>query len=131
MYFGNDDGILEYDGSSWRLIKTSNNSIVRSMCMDSKGRIYVAASSDFGYLDADSIGQLQFVSLRKLSLNIPNFGDVWDVNENSNGIYFKPKIKFFVFTIIILQLLIQFFHTDYIKLETIYLLEITELVYKK
>ncbi|MBK7105120.1 MAG: response regulator [Ignavibacteriae bacterium] len=97
MYFGNDSGILEYDGTSWRLIKTSNNSIVRSMCMDSKGRIYVAASSDFGYLDADSIGQLQFVSLRKISSNIPNFGDVWDVAENSNGIYFKTQDQIFRF----------------------------------
>ena len=29
MYFGNSNGILEYDGSSWRSIKTPNNSIVR------------------------------------------------------------------------------------------------------
>src|SRR3972149_200302 len=80
MYFGNTEGILEYDGSSWRLIKTPNNSIVRSLCINEDGRIYVAASSDFGYLAPDSRGQMQFVSLLNyLDNKYRGFGDVWDV----------------------------------------------------
>jgi len=27
MYFGNSDGILEYDGINWRLIKTPKNNV--------------------------------------------------------------------------------------------------------
>src|SRR3990167_684239 len=87
MYFGNSNGILEYDGTSWRLIKTPNNSIVRSLCMDENGRIYVAASSDFGYLAPDSTGQLKFVSMLKfLDSKFREFGDVWDVVAASHGI---------------------------------------------
>ena len=79
MYFGNTEGVLEYDGTSWYLIKTHNNSIVRSMCVDDNGRIYVAASSDFGYLAPDSIGQLRFVSLLKfLKEQYREFGDIAD-----------------------------------------------------
>ncbi len=96
MYFGNDDGILEYDGVSWRIIKTSTNSIVRSMCIDSTGKIYVAASSDFGYLTPDSIGKLKFYSLiNNFGSQTQNFGDVWDVTVNSKGVYFKTHDRIF------------------------------------
>jgi signal transduction histidine kinase/DNA-binding response OmpR family regulator/ligand-binding sensor domain-containing protein len=96
MYFGNSDGILEYDGNKWRLIKTQNNSLVRSLCLDEAGRIYVAASSDFGYLAPDSIGSLQFVSLLNyLDKKYQVFGDVWDVAASSHGVYFKTRDKIF------------------------------------
>jgi len=96
IYFGNTDGILEYDGNSWRLIKTHNNSIVRSLCVDDNGKIYVAASSDFGYLAPDSVGQLQFVSLLKfLDKPYHEFGDVWDVVSSSQGVFYKTRDKIF------------------------------------
>lgn len=96
MYFGNSDGVLEFDGSEWRLIKTPNNSLVRSLCMDQAGRIYVAASSDFGYLEPDSNGALTYVSLLKfLKPESSQFGDVWDVAASSNGVYFKTRDKIF------------------------------------
>lgn len=96
IYFGNDKGILEYDGVAWRLIKVPNNSVVRSLDMDENGRIYVAASSDFGYLSPDSIGQLKFVSLLKyLEIKFNDFGDVWDVVTTSHGVYYKTQDKVF------------------------------------
>ncbi len=96
MYFGSNNGILEFDGNTWRLIKSPNNSVVRSLCMDSTGRIYAAASSDFGYLTPDSIGQLRFVSLLKyLGNKYRKFGDVWDVAVTSNGVYYKTQDKIF------------------------------------
>ncbi len=95
-YFGNDLGVLQYDGLKWRLIKTPNNSIVRSLCVDSIGRIYVAASSDFGYLFPDSSGELQFVSLLKyIDKGQKEFGDVWDVVATSKYVFFKTQDKIF------------------------------------
>ncbi|MEJ2617587.1 MAG: two-component regulator propeller domain-containing protein, partial [Ignavibacteriaceae bacterium] len=96
MYFGNNNGILEYDGTNWQLIKTPNNSIVRSLCADSTGKIYAAASSDFGYLAPDSTGKLHFVSLLKyLDDKYRRFGDVWDVATAPDGIYYKTQNKIF------------------------------------
>src|SRR5262249_52917859 len=63
MYFANNAGVLEYDGRTWRLIALPSHLDVRSLLKDSAGRIYVGASGDFGYLDPDSAGQLQFRSL--------------------------------------------------------------------
>lgn len=96
MYFGTNDGVLEYDGNNWRQIKIPNNSIVRSLCVDSSGQIYVTGSSDFGYLAPDSIGQLVFFSLRPyMKEGEKGFGEVWDVVAVSDGIYFKTLDKIF------------------------------------
>ncbi len=96
MYFGNENGILEFDGASWRKIKTPYNLSVRSLAMDDSGRIYVCASSDFGYLKPDSTGQLKFKSLLGyLDKKYRNFGEMWDVICSSKAVYFKTKDKIF------------------------------------
>ena len=50
MYFGNSNGVLEYDGTNWNFIKTVPGTYVRSMAIDSTGTIYVGTYMDFGYL---------------------------------------------------------------------------------
>jgi serine phosphatase RsbU (regulator of sigma subunit)/ligand-binding sensor domain-containing protein len=63
MYFGNNLGVLEFDGQNWKLIPLPNNSIVRSLTIDEKGRIYVGSRGEFGFLQPDSIGSLKYISL--------------------------------------------------------------------
>ncbi len=93
LYFGTNEGVLEYDGNTWRLIRIPNNSSVRSICMDDSGRIFLTGSSDFGYLAADEKGQNNFVSLRHHVKQ--RFGEVWDVVSVSNGVYYKTPDKIF------------------------------------
>ena len=96
MYFGNTSGILEFDGVFWRVIKTSNNSVVRSLAKDSQGTIFVGASGDFGYLSADKKGTLQYVSLiNKLEDEHKKFTNVWKTFATSQGIYFCTLDKMF------------------------------------
>jgi hypothetical protein len=63
MYIGNGYGVLEFDGSSWRLIQTTERSQCQSLAKDDDGRIYVGGTSDFGYLEPDSTGSMVYVSL--------------------------------------------------------------------
>src|SRR5215218_6648533 len=49
MYFGNNTGLLEYDGVKWRTLTQSANSIVRSLGKDQNGRVYFGGYSNFGY----------------------------------------------------------------------------------
>ncbi len=96
MYFGNEKGILEFDGVSWRKIEVPYNSAVRSMAMDSSGVIYVCASSDFGYLAPDSSGKLKYNSLiGYLDKKYRDYGEMWDVIASSKAVYFKTKDKIF------------------------------------
>jgi len=89
MYFGTTSGIIEFDGSKWHLISVSNNSGVRSLDIDSIGRIYVGATGEFGYLACDSIGEIRYYSLKPLIDSLHNvFTDVWKVKVTSTGVYF-------------------------------------------
>jgi len=96
MYFGNQSrGILEYDGVDWRIIKTINT--VHSFGIDSKGKIFVGLSSEFGYLQSDSIGSLYFVSLKeKIPVEHNDFNDVWIINHVQGKIFFNVYDKIFV-----------------------------------
>jgi ligand-binding sensor domain-containing protein/DNA-binding CsgD family transcriptional regulator len=87
MYFGNGDGLLAFDGTSWNLLPMPNKSTVISMFLDDRtGNIYVGAQGEFGYAAPDSIGVIRYHSLSK---NLPpsagGFGDIWKIsviNEN-------------------------------------------------
>ena len=90
MYFGNSDvnGVLEYDGKSWRSIPIPNKSYVLSLAKDDEGTIYVGAVGDFGYLAPDSHGNMHFISLntfKKDSIKISNFLKTY---------FFKGRILF-------------------------------------
>lgn len=62
VYFGNNDGLLEFDGISWRLIKLP---IVRTVAINSLGRIYVGLENDMGFLEPDNLGNYQYYSLKE------------------------------------------------------------------
>jgi signal transduction histidine kinase/CheY-like chemotaxis protein/ligand-binding sensor domain-containing protein len=100
MYFGNSDGILEYDGVNWRLIKTPKNNVVRSLDCDDHGRIWVGGSGEIGYLQPDSIGKMAFHSLTS---HVPeqqrNFKDVWFTKSiPGEGVYFGSFRETFKWT---------------------------------
>lgn len=63
VYVANEDGVLEYDGVSWRLIPISNRSSARSLAFVSGERLFVGAKRDLGYLAPDSAGRVRYVSL--------------------------------------------------------------------
>jgi class 3 adenylate cyclase len=96
MYFGNTDGLLEYDGVSWRKIRVPNGSAVRSLAVDGNGTVFVGAQRDFGYLRPDAHDDLQYVSLLA---SVPEadrgFGDVWTIATTPQGVYFGTSRKIF------------------------------------
>lgn len=99
MYFGNNPGVLEYDGSRWRNIPVSNQSLVRSLAMDSLGIIYVGAVGEFGYLAPDKNGGLMYHSLLdKIPDECREFADVWKTYFTSSGIFFQTFDYLFLYT---------------------------------
>ncbi len=96
MYFGNNAGILEYDGVSWRLIQTTNRSAVRSLAVGNDGKIYVGAQGEIGYLLPNSIGQLQYISLRdSVPTEYRDFADIAKIYATTAGVYFQALDRVF------------------------------------
>ncbi|MCK4662578.1 MAG: SpoIIE family protein phosphatase [Bacteroidales bacterium] len=97
MYFANNNGLLEFDGTSWRLIEISNKSVVRSLAIDRTGRVYVGAKSEFGYIEADTTGTKQYFSLlEKIPEEHQNFGDVWQTSVLNKQIIFRTAFTTFL-----------------------------------
>ncbi len=89
LYFGNNKGLLEYDGVNWRQIDLPNSSRVLSLALDSNGIVFVGAFNELGYLAPNKSGELKYHSLTSLiDSNFRNFDDVWKVYTTSDAVYF-------------------------------------------
>ncbi|MFP4557007.1 MAG: SpoIIE family protein phosphatase [Bacteroidales bacterium] len=91
MYFGNNSGVIEYDGNSWRTISI-NNAVARSLDTDPMGRVWVGAQDDLGYLAPDSIGEMTYYSLMHLiEEEYKPIGLVRQVFATPQGVYFSTN----------------------------------------
>lgn len=99
MYFGNNSGVLEYDGVSWRLIPVKTGSVVRALALAADGRIYVGAQSTIGFLAPDAIGQLQYVSLLdSIPPEARDFVEIAKVYATKSGVYFQAFDRLFLWS---------------------------------
>ena len=90
LYYGNNEGLLAYNGKYWNLYKLPNSTSVRSIGIDSKNRIYVGGQDEIGYFFPDEQGRLKFNSLQQL---VPKafrkFADVWDISILNDEVFFR------------------------------------------
>ncbi|KPK84586.1 MAG: hypothetical protein AMS27_09455, partial [Bacteroides sp. SM23_62_1] len=97
MYFGNNSGVLEYDGVEWRMIKVSDGSTVKSLACDDNGKVYVGAQNEFGFLQSDSTGQLTYISLsEQLNDSIEYFDFIWSTHVIQEGVVFQAQEYVFI-----------------------------------
>ncbi|MBS1730757.1 MAG: GAF domain-containing protein [Bacteroidetes bacterium] len=100
MYFGNGSGLLEFDGSSWRLYPVPNKSNIFSLAIDKDGKIYAGAQADLGYFENDKSGKLIFHSLINfLPKDKRDFSDVWNTYILNGKVYFNTGNAIFIWDI--------------------------------
>ena len=97
MHFANAYSVLEFDGNSWRSISVFDHSPT-CFTRDEKGKIYLGAFEDFGFLEKDVKGKTTFVSLKNLApkpFNHPNI--IYDVAYYRQKIYFSSSNCIYVY----------------------------------
>ena len=100
IYFGNQKGLLEFDGYEWRIYPVPNKSVVRSLAVGEKGKLYAGAQGDLGYFFPDSLGRLTFHSLLKfIPKNNRDFSDVWNTFVSNGRVYFNVSKYIFIWNI--------------------------------
>ncbi len=90
-YFANSNGLLQFDGSVWKVFQLKNRSNVRSvLSSNNQKRIYVGGINEFGYFQPAPSGQMTYHCLSD-SLNEAEraFGNVWGIHEIDNILYFQ------------------------------------------
>ncbi|MGK5093077.1 triple tyrosine motif-containing protein [Deltaproteobacteria bacterium TL4] len=102
MYFANQDGVLEFDGQSWHLIKLPNYSGVRSIATNVDGRVYVGGTGELGYLSPDERGVMQYVSLKpQLAERDRDFTqEVIKIYVIADGLIFLTEKRVFIYNVI-------------------------------
>lgn len=98
MYFGNNQCLLEFDGSMWRSIKLPQNKIVRSLMIDKNDRIYVGSFQEFGFFEKDAFGNLQYTSL---SAELKDYkmknDEIWNIIELNGTVIFQSFTSYFIY----------------------------------
>jgi len=95
LYFANNEGLLEFNGSNWALYPSPNESIIRSVKVIND-KIYTGCYMEFGFWKRHHDGQLKYTSLSKTIKNTilydENFWNIinydqWVVFQSLNRIY--------------------------------------------
>ncbi len=92
LYFATNKGILEYDGSEWRIIQASNFSSITYIRQNEDRTIYIGANNDFGVLTPDSTGNLYFQSLVPFSKEpLGEFHEIWQIEFLDGKVYYQTN----------------------------------------
>ncbi|KIO53678.1 triple tyrosine motif-containing protein [Flavobacterium hibernum] len=99
LYFANNNGLLQFDGSSWRKYPLPNLTSVRCLKIDDSGKIYVGGYNEFGYFQPDSKGKLKYTSLAKRvdSKKIKIIDFIWKIHSLNNQIIFQSFARAYLF----------------------------------
>ncbi|MGO4772465.1 triple tyrosine motif-containing protein [Flavobacterium sp. W22_SRS_FK3] len=95
IYFANNSGLIQFDGSTWRKYSLPNNTPIRSLKIDDSGKIFVGGNSEFGYFKANEKGELQYFSLLKLikKKDIQNINLIWRIHIYKGEVIFQSFTK--------------------------------------
>src|SRR5215212_4085986 len=89
IYFGNNEGLLSFDGTFWKLYPLPNHTIVRSVEVSKDKKIYVCGQNELGFFAPDDKGLLVYHSLiGLLPSQDRSFDDVWNICSNGNDLFF-------------------------------------------
>lgn len=90
MYFGNNEGLLTFNGHFWNTYPLTNHTAVRSLEIASNQRIYVGGLGEIGYFEPNANGILTYHSLLPLLASKDrSFGDVWNVSIVGEDVFFQ------------------------------------------
>lgn len=95
MYFANNEGLLIYDGSYWKLCPQPNKTMLRSIALYNN-RVYAGGQDEIGYYAPDKQGSLQYTSLKNLiPKQYSTFTDVWEIEVFKESVFFRTWDRIF------------------------------------
>ena len=90
IYFGNNKGLLEFDGSTWKLYELPTKGIVRAVYIGNDGKIFVGSYEEFGYFERTSLNSLQYHSLKNKVKDFSFHNDeIWNIVTMQGEIVFQ------------------------------------------
>ncbi|MFD0834881.1 triple tyrosine motif-containing protein [Mariniflexile aquimaris] len=100
VYFANQNGLLQFDGLTWRVYRIPNSLDVRAVKVDNNsGRIFVGGYNEFGYFESGLNGQLVYTSLMHLitdsNHNLSDF--IWKIHVYNDEVVFQSFMSAYIY----------------------------------
>ena len=96
MYFANNEGMLTYDGSHWKVYPLPNRTIVRVLAIDDNDRIYAGGQGEIGYFAPGPNGNLVYTSLKgEVPASQDKFADIWRIEIYKESVFFQASDRLF------------------------------------
>ena len=97
MYFGNNEGLLSYNGARWTLYDSPNSSIIRSVkVVDDK--IFTGSYMDFGYWVKDDKGFLNYTSIvKETNLELLEDEEFWNILKLDQWLIFQSLDRIYIY----------------------------------
>jgi len=97
MYFANNEGLLEFNGSNWTIYPSPNETIIRSVkVIDDK--IFTGCYMEFGYWKSQKSGRLKYFSLSKnIKDKILDDEQFWTILNFDQWVLFQSLNRIYVY----------------------------------
>lgn len=97
IFFANNEGLLEYNGSNWTLYQSPNETIIRSVkVVDNK--IYTGCYMEFGYWSRQANGQLRYTSLSdKIKGKLLDDEQFWNILHYDQWMIFQSLNRIYIY----------------------------------
>jgi len=97
MFFANNEGLLEFNGSNWTLYPSPNETIIRSVKVIGD-KIYTGFYMEFGYWKRQKSGQLKYYSLSNSIKNkILDDEHFWGIFQFEQWVIFQSLNRIYIY----------------------------------
>ena len=97
LFFANNEGLLEFNGSSWTLYPSPNETIIRSVKVVGD-KIYTGCYMEFGYWTRQENNQLKYYSLsKKIKNRIKDDEQFWNILNYDQWIIFQSLDQIYIY----------------------------------
>ncbi|MFT6036230.1 MAG: signal transduction histidine kinase [Marivirga sp.] len=88
VFFGNENGLLEFDGSNWQLHQNNNfGAVINLKIIEDK--IYVSDGFEIGYYQRDGNGIMRYTTILNQLADGNEYTSIWYIFELKGKVYFS------------------------------------------
>ena len=99
IYVANNKGLLEYNGASWKLYETPNETIMRSVKVY-EDKIFTGFYMGFGYWEEDVFGDFKYNSIvKKQNIKMLEDEQIWQILQLDGWMIFRSLSRVYLYNL--------------------------------
>ncbi|MGB2128605.1 MAG: triple tyrosine motif-containing protein [Flavicella sp.] len=97
IYVANNDGLLEFNGDTWSLYPSPNNTVMRAVAVIQE-KIYTGCHMEFGVWEKNNFGTLTYTSIsQQLKIPLVEDEEIWNILSYEDEIIFQSLNRLYIY----------------------------------